>query len=206
MACGKNVTWYAMDTSDEESIKALMAATVKDVEQMDILVNSRSLNKGFPAEGSDMDVFQRILSVNVADVIICCKHSGKQMMEYDCDKVINVFSVRGKIATWAPGNAAHCDTRGVMDMVARQLAAGFGPHGITVNVIAPTVVETSMMITVTRRRGGDACRRQQADTLPMRCIAVPQDYVDLAASLTSHTPDLMTGNIIYPDDGLAAVG
>ena len=58
-----------MDASDEESVKALVAATVKDMGQVDILVNSQGLNKKFPAEDFDMGVFQQMLSVNVAGVM-----------------------------------------------------------------------------------------------------------------------------------------
>lgn len=81
-ACGKDVAWYTVDASDEESVKALVAATVKDMGQVDILVNSQGLNKKFPAEDFDMGVFQQMLSVNVAGVMMCCKHFGKQMMEH----------------------------------------------------------------------------------------------------------------------------
>ena len=205
-ACGKDVAWYTVDASDEESVKALVAATVKDMGQVDILVNSQGLNKKFPAEDFDMGVFQQMLSVNVAGVMMCCKHFGKQMMAHGYGKLINVSSVRGKIATRAPGNAAYCSTKGAVDMMTRQLAAEFGPHGITVNAIAPTVTETPMMTAVIEQRGGDAYRKQQADALPMRRMAVPQDCVGPAVFLASHASDFVTGNIIYPDGGLTAVG
>ena len=205
-ACGKDVAWYTVDASDEESVKALVAATVKDMGQVDILVNSQGLNKKFPAEDFDMGVFQQMLSVNVAGVMMCCKHFGKQMMEHGYGKIINVSSVRGKIATRAPGNDAYCSTKGAVDMMTRQLAAEFGPHGITVNAIAPTVTETPMMTAVIEQRGGDAYRKQQADALPMRHMAVPQDCVGPAVFLASHASDFVTGNIIYPDGGLTAVG
>ena len=139
-------------------------------------------------------------------VMMCCKHFGKQMMEHGYGKIINVSSVRGKIATRAPGNAAYCSTKGAVDMMTRQLAAEFGPHGITVNAIAPTVTETPMMTAVIEQRGGDAYRKQQADALPMRRMAVPQDCVGPAVFLASHASDFVTGNIIYPDGGLTAVG
>ena len=196
----------AVEEIKTASVKALVAATVKDMGQVDILVNSQGLNKKFPAEDFDMGVFQQMLSVNVAGVMMCCKHFGKQMMEHGYGKIINVSSVRGKIATRAPGNAAYCSTKGAVDMMTRQLAAEFGPHGITVNAIAPTVTETPMMTAVIEQRGGDAYRKQQADALPMRRMAVPQDCVGPAVFLASHASDFVTGNIIYPDGGLTAVG
>ena len=183
-----------------------MDAVIRNMGQVDILVNAQGLNKKFPAQDFDMDVFQQMLSVNVAGVMMCCKHFGKQMIERGYGKIINVSSVRGKIATRAPGNAAYCSTKGAVDMMTRQLASEFGPYGITVNAIAPTVTETPMMTEVIEQRGGNAYRKQQADTLPMRRMAVPQDCVGPAVFLASHASDFVTGNIIYPDGGLTAVG
>ena len=176
-ACDKRVSWYTVDATDEESVKSLVDAVIRNMGQVDILVNAQGLNKKFPAQDFDMDVFQQMLSVNVAGVMMCCKHFGKQMIERGYGKIINVSSVRGKIATRAPGNA-----------------------------IAPTVTETPMMTEVIEQRGGNAYRKQQADTLPMRRMAVPQDCVGPAVFLASHASDFVTGNIIYPDGGLTAVG
>ena len=86
------------------------------------------------------------------------------------------------------------------------LTAELAEYGITVNAIAPTVTETPMMTAVIEQRGGDAYRKQQADALPMRRMAVPQDCVGPAVFLASHASDFVTGNIIYPDGGLTAVG
>ena len=205
-ACDKRVSWYTVDATDEESVKSLVDAVIRNMGQVDILVNAQGLNKKFPAQDFDMDVFQQMLSVNVAGVMMCCKHFGKQMIERGYGKIINVSSVRGKIATRAPGNAAYCSTKGAVDMMTRQLASEFGPYGITVNAIAPTVTETPMMTEVIEQRGGNAYRKHQADTLPMRRMAVPQDCVGPAVFLASHASDFVTGNIIYPDGGLTAVG
>ena len=55
----------------------LVDAVIRNMGQVDILVNAQGLNKKFPAQDFDMDVFQQMLSVNVAGVMMCCKHFGK---------------------------------------------------------------------------------------------------------------------------------
>ena len=79
-ACDKRVSWYTVDATDEESVKSLVDAVIRNMGQVDILVNAQGLNKKFPAQDFDMDVFQQMLSVNVAGVMMCCKHFGKQMI------------------------------------------------------------------------------------------------------------------------------
>jgi gluconate 5-dehydrogenase len=91
-------------------------------------------------------------------------------------------------------------------MLTKQLASELGPNGITVNAIGPTLTETPMMTALIEQRGGDAYRKQQADTLPMRRMAVPDDCVGTAVFLASTASDFVTGNIIYPDGGLTAIG
>ncbi|MCD8151828.1 MAG: SDR family oxidoreductase [Clostridiales bacterium] len=204
--CGKKVLIFTVDGTDEESVKALVEATVKAMGKVDILVNAQGLNKKFPAEEFDMDIYRSMLEANVVSVMQTCKHFGKHMMGNGYGKIVNLSSVRGKIATRNPGNAAYCSTKGAVDMLTRQLASEFGPHGITVNAIGPTITETPMMTQIIEQRGGDAYRKQQADALPMRRMAKPEDCVGVTVFLASAASDFLTGNILYPDGGLTAVG
>ena len=152
-----------------------------------------------------MDVYQQMLMVNVLGVMCCCKNFGKHMIENGYGKIVILSSVRGKVATKGPGNAAYAATKGAVDMMVRQLASEFGPHGITVNALGPTVTETPMMKAVIEQRGGDAYRKSLADDLPMRRMAVPEDCVGTALFLAAPASDFLTGNILYPDGGLTCV-
>ena len=151
-------------------------------------------------------LFKQMFEINVQGIMMSCKYFGKHMMGNGYGKIVNLSSVRGKIATKAPGNAAYCTTKGAVDMLTKQLAAELGPYGITVNAIGPTLTETPMMTSIIEQRGGDVYRKQVADGLPMRRMAVPEDCVGTAIFLSSHASDFVTGNIIYPDGGLTAIG
>lgn len=202
---GLDVSWYTVDAAREESIEALVAAVVKDFGRVDILVNSQGLNKKFPAEDFPLAVFREMFDINVAGVMLACKHFGKHMIANKYGKIVNVSSVRGRIATRGAGNVAYCGTKGALDMVTRQLASEFGPHGITVNAIAPTVVETPMMTEVLNSRGPNI-RKEYADALPLKRMSVPSDCVGPTVFLCADASCFVTGNILYPDGGLTAVG
>ncbi|MCR4441795.1 MAG: glucose 1-dehydrogenase [Peptococcaceae bacterium] len=204
-ASGCDVTYYTVDATSEESIQALVDSTVKDFGRVDILVNAQGYNKKFPAEEFPMDVFKEMFDVNVAGVMMCCKHFGKHMIKNGYGKIVNLSSVRGRIATKGPGNAGYCGTKGAIDMITRQLAAEFGPYGITVNAIGPTVTETPMMTEILNSRGPDE-RKRLAEALPLRRMALPSDCVGPAIFLCSEASCFVTGNIIYPDGGLTAIG
>ena len=204
-ACGLTVSHYAVDAADEASIQSLVSDAVRDFGKVDILVNAQGINVKANAEDFDMDVFKQMFDVNVAGVMMCCKHFGKHMIANGYGKIVNVSSVRGRIATAAPGNAAYCGTKGALDMITRQLASEFGKYNITVNAIGPTITETPMMSDILDKRGPDA-RKQYADKHPMGRMGLPSDCAGPAVFLSSEASAFVTGNIIYPDGGLTAVG
>ncbi len=203
-ACGVEVDYVAADATDEESVQALVKASVEKLGKVDILVCAQGLNKKFPAEDFPMDIYLNILKVNVYGIMLCCKSFAKHMYENGYGKVVILSSTRSVVATKGPGNAGYCASKGAVNMLIKQLASEFGPHGITVNGIGPTVTETPMMTAVIEQRGGDAYRKSLADDLAMRRMAVPHDCVGTCLFLASPASDFVTGNIIYPDGGLTA--
>jgi len=205
-ASGMDVSYYTVDVSSEESVEKLVSDVLRDFGRVDILVNAQGFNKKFPAQDFPIDIFRQMFDINVTGVMLCCKHFGKHMIENGYGKILIISSVRGKIATRAAGNAAYCSTKGAVDMLTRQLASEFGPYGITVNAIAPTVTETPMMTEIIEQRGRDEYRRKVAEDLPLKRMALPSDCVGPAIFLCSDASCFVTGNIIYPDGGLTAVG
>lgn len=201
-ACGKDVTYYICDAANEESVNALAENTEKDMGKVDILVCSQGFNKKFDAVDFPMDVWQDMFDVNVKGVMLCNKAFGKKMKENGYGKIIDVTSVRGKIATFPmKGNAGYCATKGALDMMIRQLAAELGPE-VTVNGIGPNVTMTPMMESIVP----EAAKAGIAASVPMQRMAVPNDCVGSAIFLASEASSFVTGQIIYPDGGLTAIG
>ena len=127
-------------------------------------------------------------------------------------KIVNVTSVRGKIATKGPGNVAYCASKGALDMLTKQLASEFGPYGITVNGFGPNIMKTPMMNKIFEMRANEAgvtvekYLEMQAAGLPLRRMSDPEDCVGTALFLAAPASDFLTGNILYPDGGLTAIG
>lgn len=211
-AAGADVAYYKVDAVDEASVEALVKATVADMGKIDILVCAQGFNKKFDAKDFPMDTFRQMLDVNVVGFMMCAKHFGQHMIENGYGKMILLSSVRGKIATKGPGNAGYCSTKGAVDMMTKQLASEFGPYGITVNAIGPNITATPMMVSVFEKRAADAgvdvdtYLKQQGAGLPMRRMATPEDCIGPAVFLASPASDFLTGNILYPDGGLTAIG
>ena len=202
---GKKVSYYKVDATNEESLGALVAATAKEFGKVDILVNAQGINQKYPGEEFPFDKFMKLFEVNVGSVMLTCKHFGKHMIANKYGKIINISSVRGRIATRNAGNVGYCGTKGAVDMITRQFASEYDPHGITVNAIGPAVTETPMMTEILNQRGPDA-RKGYAEGSPLKRMALPTDIVGPVIFLASEASCFVTGNILYPDGGLTAVG
>ncbi|MGN1001525.1 MAG: SDR family NAD(P)-dependent oxidoreductase [Oscillospiraceae bacterium] len=209
---GKEFKYYVMDAGVEEQVAAAAEKANADFGHIDILVNSQGVNKKFPALDFPMDQFDLVMHDDVASILMTSKHFGKYMKEHGYGKIVNVTSVRGKIATKGPGNAAYCAAKGAVDMLTKQLASEFGPYGITVNAFGPNIMKTPMMTKIFEMRAAEAgisvdqYLEQQGKGLPMRRLSDPEDCVGTALFLAAPASDFMTGNILYPDGGLTAIG
>lgn len=203
---GIEISYYVVDATNEEAVEAFAKKANEDMGIVDVLVNSQGLNKKFPGEEFPVDAFRQMLEVNVVGMMLSCKHFGQYMIKNGYGKIINVSSVRGKIATRPAGNVGYCTTKGAVDMLTRQYASEYGKYGVTVNAFGPTVTVTKMMEGVIEERGGDAYLQTLAEKNPLMRVAKPEDVVGTAIFLASHASDFMTGNILYPDGGLTCVG
>jgi gluconate 5-dehydrogenase len=209
---GKDFRYYVCDATDEETVKAVAEKANAEMGPVTILVNSQGINKKVPVFDFPVDDFNNVMNANVTSILITAKHFAPYMKEVGYGKIVNVSSVRGRIATKGAGNAAYCASKGAEDMLTKVLAAELGPYGITVNAFGPNIMKTPMMGKVFEMRAKEAgitveeYLKQQGANLPLRRMSDPEDCVGTALFLAAPASDFLTGNLLYPDGGLTAIG
>ena len=209
---GLDFKYYVCDATDEETVKATAKKANEEMGPVTILVNSQGINKKFPVFDFAVEDFNNVMNANVTSILITAKHFAPYMKEAHYGKIINVSSVRGRIATKGPGNAAYCSSKGAEDMLTKVLAAELGPYGITVNAFGPNIMKTPMMNKIFEMRANEAgitveeYLDRQAANLPLRRMSDPIDCVGTALFLAAPASDFLTGNLLYPDGGLTAIG
>jgi len=194
---------FQADVTDKDSVARLAEQVLNKFGTVDILVNSQGINTKKPAVGFPVEDWDQLFSVNVKGTMLACSEFGKVMVEKKRGKVINVSSVRGLRATLWGGNEGYCATKGAVDMMTRSLASEWAPYNINVNAIAPLLIRTPLAAPTLN----DPEKLQKyVANVPFKRIGEPQDLMGLCVFLASAASDFITGQIIYLDGGLTAVG
>jgi len=200
---GSEVTAFQVDVNDEQSVVRVAEQVVSQLGTVDILVNAHG--SGFPKEPADkfpLDGWNYLFDLNVRGVMFCCREFGKTMINNKKGKIINLSSVRGARATLWGGNLGYCATKGAVDMITRALASEWAQYNITVNAIAPSLVATPEILA---KRTPEQIQRYVGN-VPLKRVADPQETVGICVFLASPASDFITGQILYIDGGLTAIG
>lgn len=195
---------FYVDVTNEESVRQLADSVLDRFGTVDILVNAHGINIKMPATEIEIGKWEELFDVNVRGVMLTCREFGKIMIQKRSGKVINTSSVRGVRATKWPGNVGYCATKAAVDMITKQLAAEWAPYGVNVNAVAPALVAGTGAAKPTE--SNPERLKMYIESVPLRRIATVDDLIGVYIFLASPASDFITGQIIYVDGGLLAIG
>lgn len=189
------------DVTSIESVDNMKDQVMEKYGTVDVLVNAQGINAKKPAVDIDVNTWDSLFATNVRGVMLACQSFGKIMIERKKGKIINLSSVRGIRGTDG-GNVTYGATKGAVDMITRMLAAEWAIYNINVNAIAPSIVMTEM---IKKAVAPDRLKALLSKS-PFKRFATPEDVAGACVFLASPSSDFITGQIIYVDGGLTAVG
>ena len=198
---GAKVKTYSVNTDQEENIQALVKNTVADMGRVHVLVNAQGFNVKAPATEYPAESWDKLFSVNVRGVMLCCKNFAAHMVEQGGGKIINLSSIRGLRAA-AGGNLGYCATKGAVDMITRTLAVELAPKNVLVNALGPIITATPM--TKETIKNNPERYAKTLNNIPLGRFGEPEDLIGPAVFLASAASDFVTGTILYPDGGTMA--
>ncbi|MCP4382120.1 MAG: SDR family oxidoreductase [Hyphomicrobiales bacterium] len=189
----------------EAACDDIVAAAVARFGRIDILVVASGMNQVAKIVDMEPDQFARIMDANVTQSWLMARAAGRQMLEQgDGGKVILMSSARGLLGHPA-GYTAYCASKSAIDGMTKALGCEWGPTGITVNAIAPTVFRSPL--TAWMFADGEKAEAVRAGFLarvPKGRLGEPEDLAGPLLFLASKASDFYTGHILYADGGYTA--
>jgi pyridoxal 4-dehydrogenase len=192
---GLTVLPHTVDLTDEEGVRAAVAAILSAEGRIDVLVNNVGIYPHRPFEDLTYAEWRNVFAVNLDSVFLCSHAVYPAMRERGYGRIVNVSSSTFFIGY--PGLAAYIASKGGIIGFTRALASEAGPHGITVNAVTPGLIATEGVLGGEESGLFDEIVPQQA--LPRR--GEPEDIAECIAYLASPAAGFITGQTINVDGG-----
>jgi NAD(P)-dependent dehydrogenase (short-subunit alcohol dehydrogenase family) len=187
-----------IDIADPEACVALIDGVVEDHGALNILVNNAAVYQGLratPAEEIPLDVWRRIVDVNVSGMFYMCRAAIPHFKRQRSGVIVNQTS--GSIWTAPPGMLHYVTTKSTAIPMTKILAKELGPFGVRVNAIAPGLTDTAATHDVAAQQAID----MSIAATPLGRLAIPEDLCGALGFLCSDDSAFVTGQTIAVNGG-----
>lgn len=193
-ALGVPVKVYVCDVAQREQVQAMTAAFLREFGRIDVLV----CNAGIARQELFTDIteasWREVMGVDLDGVFYCAQAVLPDMLHRKAGKIITLSSMWGQVG--ASCEVAYSTAKAGVIGLTKALAKELGPSGITVNCVAPGVIDTEMNGNLSQD-----IKDELAEETPLERLGTPEDVAQAVWFLASSAGDFFTGQVLAPNGG-----
>jgi 3-oxoacyl-[acyl-carrier protein] reductase len=185
------------DVADPEAARRMVDQVRQALGPADILVNNAAVAD--PGYRSAWELpagsWERMIAVNLSGVYYCCAAVIPGMLSRGWGRIINISSTSG--ITGGTSGAHYAASKGGVIALSKALANELAPRGITVNVVAPSKIDTEMFRSVT----GEQERAATVRRIPVGRLGRPEEIAEAVAYFAGGQSGYTTGQVLVVSGG-----
>ena len=195
---GRKALPLELDVRNHDSIRKMAEAAFLHYGRIDILVNNAGCNVRNPAVDVTWDDWNLVLDTNLRGAFFVAQAVARKMIQARYGRIINIGSVTC-VAGYA-GLGPYCASRGGVRQLTMSLADDWGPHGITVNCLAPGWFKTAQNQVLYEDK---EWVEYLCDRIPLKRPGRPDDLDGAVVFLASEASRYVTGQTLLVDGGIS---
>lgn len=186
---------YAVDVSDPAAVQQAAARILADFGRVDILVNNAGITRDGLTLRMSLDDWDAVMDTNLRSAFVFSQALMRSMVKQRSGRIINIGSISGLTGNAGQANysASKAGLIGLTKTMARELAS----RGITVNAVAPGLIETDMTSVLS-----EEIRQSILQKVPLGKLGEPDDIAAAVAFLASAEAKYITGQVLVVDGGM----
>lgn len=194
-ANGVEAECFIADVSNFEQCGKLVKAVTERFGGLDVLVNNAGITRDGLLAMMSEEQFDSVIAVNLKGVFNMMHFASKVMMRARSGRIVNISSVSGLYGNKGQINysASKAGVAGMTMTAAKEL----GSRGITVNAVAPGVIETAMTDAMPEK-----AKQAAMEGIALGRLGQPQDIANAVAFLASDEASYITGQVLVVDGGM----
>ena len=194
-AAGGKADTAVVDVTNAASVQAAVDQAIERHGRVDILVNNAGIARDQLLMRMKREEWDAVLGINLTGAFICAQAVLRQMMRQRWGRIISISSVVGQMGNAGQANyaASKAGLIGFSKALAREVAA----RNVTVNVVAPGLIDTDMT-----RANTESVRDEWAAKVPLGRLGTPEDVAAAVAFLASDEAAYITGQVLAVNGGM----
>ncbi len=192
---GGRAVGVGVDVTDPQRIDAMVRTALDEYGRIDVLVNNAGIVRDQLALRMAPADWDAVVATNLTAAFTCARAVLRPMLKQRSGRIINVGSVVGRMGN--PGQVNYAASKAGLEGFSKALAREVASRGITVNVVAPGMIDTDMTAGL---RG--SAQAAMLGRIPMGRLGTPDDVAGAICFLASDEAAYVTGHVLAVNGGM----